>query len=155
MSAAPTASARAGCLNSPRDWTPGVLFLRRDAVQRVVRPADVRSWPQGLRRGWHAVRAGEGSADQARDPGTGAGLLQDPRGPGAQTHLRDGQGRGRCQPRRGFGRPQRALAGFGHREGMRGPTEALDFPTHLEFLAARPRWSMPPRTDLDDLPPRQ
>src|SRR6266849_6601924 len=32
---------------------------------------------------------------------------------------------------------------------MRGRTEALDFPPHLEFLAARPRWSMPPRTDLD------
>jgi DNA-binding XRE family transcriptional regulator len=53
---------------------------------------------KGFGRGGNTFRTGEGSADQARDPGARAGLLQDSRGPGAQAILRDGQGRGRRQP---------------------------------------------------------
>ena len=110
---------------------------------------------KGVRRGRHAVRAGKGSADQARDAGAGARLLQDPRKPRAQAYFRDGQG-GRCrQPCRGTGRPQGSL-GSPATGGLSGSsTQPLDFRRHLEFLAARHRWSMPPRTDLDDLPPRQ
>ena len=84
---------------------------------------------KGVRRGRHAVRAGEGSADQARDARAGARLLQDPREPRAQAHLRDGQGRGRGQPCRGPGRPQGPLrAGDLRRQGRRG-----DLPDPLDF----------------------
>jgi transcriptional regulator with XRE-family HTH domain len=47
---------------------PGSYFFDEMPSNAPFRPPDVGSRAQGLRRGRHAVRAGEGPTDQARDP---------------------------------------------------------------------------------------